>query len=311
MKNRLAKKVVTAATLLGVIAGMTGCGQAETVNAAPAAGGETATAGQAQTGGDPQTAQPAEGVTKIVYAYRNTGNWPVSGDDANGNPDGYDIRVLKEVDALLENYEFEYVGTSYDDAYIGVEAGTYQAALTNAFWTEARAEKYLIPEQNLGASVLILVKTAEHPEIKNLHDLSESGLQLAPLLAGNGMYYVVKQYNDENPDAQVTITPTDDSTFVAGSVEELVAGRYDAVIETKPAFESKVISEDGELHSLIDQISYSEFTLAKTYPMFSKSVGEDFLREFNAALTEVVNSGKASEISQEYFGYDLWNYDFQ
>ena len=62
----------------------------------------------------------------------------------------------------LADHDFEYVGTSYDDAYIGLEAGNYDAALTNAFWTEERAEKYLIPEEQLGASVLVLAVRKEN-----------------------------------------------------------------------------------------------------------------------------------------------------
>jgi len=251
------------------------------------------------------------GVKKLVFAYRNTGNWPGTGEDESGKPSGYDIEVLREVDALLPDYEFEFVGTSYDDAYVGLEAGNYDAALTNAFWTEARAEKYLISEQNLGASVLTLVVRPENADIKNLTDLSKSGLKLAPLLAGNGMYYVVDTYNKENPDAQVEITTTDDSTYVAGSVEETVAGKYDASIQVKASFDANVVAEDGDLHDYLDKISYSEFTLAKTYPMFSKSLGEDFLKAYNDALVQVVESGKASELSQQFYGYDIFNYDFQ
>ncbi len=289
MKKNLLKKTVAITLALSTLFAMTACG---------AQGEKAEAAGES-------------GAKKVTFAYRNTGAWPVYGEDDNGNPTGYDIEVLREVDKLLPDYEFEFVGTSYDDAYIGMEAGNYDAALTNAFWTEERAEKYLISEQNLGASVLVLVKTADNAAVKNLKDLHDTGLELAPLLAGNGMYYVVKQYNEDNPDAQVEIKTTDDSTYVAGSVEEVVAGKYDAAIFTKPQFESSVVSEEGDLHEYLDKISYSEFTLAETYPMFSKNLGEDFLKAYNDALVEVVKSGKASEISNQFFDYDIFNYQYE
>lgn len=262
--------------------------------------------------GNSKTEESAEGgVKKITFAYRNTGNWPMTGDDEAGNPTGYDIDVLKLVDEQLADYEFEYVGTSYDDAYVGLESGTYDAALTNAFWTQERAEKYLIPEEALGASVLVLAVRKEDAAVKDFETLHDSGIKLAPILAGNGMFYVVKNYNEENPDKAIDITTTDDSTFVAGSIEELVAGKYDAVLWTKPQFDSTVVAEDGENHSLLDDISYSEFTTVNTYPMFSKNVGEDFVKAFSQALKNVKDSGKPSEISQSYFDYDIWNYDFK
>lgn len=252
-----------------------------------------------------------EVVKKVTFAYRNTGNWPMTGDDKAGNPTGYDIDVLRLVDKELEGYEFDFVGTSYDDAYIGIESGNYDAALTNAFWTEERAEKYLIPEEALGASVLVLAVRSEDAAIKDFESLHDSGKQLAPILAGNGMFYVVKNFNQEKPDKAINITTTDDSTYVAGSVEELVAGKYDAILWTKPQFDATVVAKDGENHSLLKSISYSEFTTVNTYPMFSKNVGEDFIKEFSKALKKVKDSGKASEISQSYFNYDIWNYNFK
>jgi ABC-type amino acid transport substrate-binding protein len=158
---------------------------------------------------------------------------------------------------------------------------------------------------------LVLAVRSENSDVKDFETLYDSGIKLAPILAGNGMFYVVRNYNEENPDKAIDITTTDDSTFVAGSIEELVAGKYDAILWTKPQFDSTVVAEDGENHSLLDKVSYSEFTTVNTYPMFSKSVGEDFVKEFSDALKEVKDSGKASEISNTYFGYDIWNYDFE
>lgn len=284
-KRNLLNKIVVGALALSLL-GTTACGKNKTEDSTE------------------------EGVKKITFAYRNTNNWPMTGDDESGKPSGYDIDVLRLVDEELADYEFEYVGTSYDDAYIGIESGNYDAALTNAFWTEERAEKYLIPEEALGASVLVLAVRSEHEAVKNFETLYDSGIKLAPILAGNGMFYVVKNYNEENPNKAIDITTTDDSTFVAGSVEELVAGKYDAVLWTKPQFDSTVIAEDGENHSLLDSISYSEFTTVNTYPMFSKNVGEDFVKVFSEALKKVKDSGKASELSQTYFEYDIWNYNF-
>lgn len=307
------KKRIIAVILGAALFTLAACGNTANTESAENTENPANTEGTANAENTEEAEADAASATEqkvITFAYRNTGNWPVSGEDESGNPSGYDIEVLRAVDDLLEDYTFEYVGTSYDDAYIGIEAGNYDAALTNAFWTEERAEKYLIPEEPLGASVLVLAVRAEDADIKNLTDLSKSGKELAPILAGNGMYYVVKQYNSDNPDNQVEIKVTDDSTYVAGSVEEIVAGKYAAGIFTKPSFDNTVIAEDGDLHQFLTEISYSEFTLANTYPMFSKNVGEDFVNKLSDTLKQVKDSGKASEISEQFFGYDIWNYEF-
>ncbi|MFV0414331.1 MAG: transporter substrate-binding domain-containing protein [Oscillospiraceae bacterium] len=299
MKKKLSAKLFTPLLSAGLALVLTACGSAAAASSAAA-----------QSTGQPESAGEAA-VTTITFGYRNTGAWPVYGQDDNGEPTGYDIEVLRLVDEALPGYEFEYVGTSYEDVYVGIEAGNFDGALTNAFWTEERAKKYLIPEENIGASVLILGVRNENADIKNLADLSASGLKLAPILAGNGMYYVVKSYNESNPNQQVEITTTDNATFVAGSVEELAAGRYDAIIDTKPQWEANFTAEDGVNHTFFDQVSYSEFDLALTYPLFNQSVGEDFVKEFSDALKSVKDSGKASELSIEFLGYDIFNYEFK
>ncbi len=252
----------------------------------------------------------ADGQT-IIFAYKNVAV-PFTYDDENGNATGHDIDMIRAINEEMPEYTFEFVGTSYDDAYMGLEAGNYDAALTNAFWTEERAEKYQIPEEPLGANVLLLVVRAENADIRNFDDLAASGLKLSPIKAGNGMYYIVKAYNDEHPDAPVELVPSDDSVdLVAGNVEELCAGRYDAVIYTKSEYEDRVVREDGESHQFYDQVSASEFTLAYSYPMFSKDLDPAFVQAFSDATAAVKASGRASEISMQYMGYDIWNYDFE
>lgn len=289
MKKGYLKKILVLVLAFGLVASLAACGSSS----------------------DDAADDAASDVTTITFAYRNTGNWPSTGDLEDGTPSGYDIELLKLIDEKLEDYEFEYVGTSYDDVWVGLEAGNYDSALTNAFWTEERAEKYLLSEEPQGASVLTLGVRNENEDIKDLQDVSDAGLKLAPLLAGNGMYYVVKQYNEDNPDHQVEITTTDDSTYVAGSVEELAAGKYDAVIYVKATWDATVEEEDGDNHVFADETVGHEFTLAYTYPVFAKSVGDEFLSAYTQALKELKEDGTASELSLEFFGYDVWNYDFQ
>ena len=46
--------------------------------------------------------------------------------DENGNSDGFEVAVLKEIDALLPQYEFKFHGVSDDELLIGIETGKYQ-----------------------------------------------------------------------------------------------------------------------------------------------------------------------------------------
>lgn len=95
-------------------------------------------------------------VTKVKVAYDQASK-PMTYIDENGNATGYDVEVMKLVDEALEDYEFEYVGTTSDDLLIGVEQGKYNVGVKNAFWTEERTEKYIFPQEFLGLSSAGLV----------------------------------------------------------------------------------------------------------------------------------------------------------
>ncbi len=51
---------------------------------------------------------------KVKVAYDQASK-PMSWLDEKGNPTGYDVEVMKLVDELLPEYEFEYIGTTSDD----------------------------------------------------------------------------------------------------------------------------------------------------------------------------------------------------
>lgn len=115
--------------------------------------------------GEAATTSNGEAVKKVKVAYDQSGK-PMTYIDENGNPTGYDVEVMKLVDEILEDYEFEFVGTSNDDLLIGVEQGKYQVGVKNAFWTEERTAKFIFPQEFLGLSSAGLVVKKKMPILK-------------------------------------------------------------------------------------------------------------------------------------------------
>ena len=56
--------------------------------------------------------------------------------DKDGNSDGYEVAVLKEIDKKLPQYKFEYTGTSDDDLLLGLESGKYDIGTKGAWYTD-------------------------------------------------------------------------------------------------------------------------------------------------------------------------------
>ncbi|MBE5825756.1 MAG: transporter substrate-binding domain-containing protein [Butyrivibrio sp.] len=306
MKNITVKRLIATLVAATSMVAVVGCGAQDSAAQVQANEAQPASANEEEKAPEAEAEQQKD-VTVIRYAYRSPGLWPTAGEDDQGNPTGYDIEVLKIVDEALDDIDFEFIPTSYDDCYVGLEAGNFDAADTNAFYTPERAEQYYLTEENIGQTVLYLVVSKENADIKSFEDLYDSGKQLAPIKAGNGMYYVAEAYNDAHPDKALELRTTDDDTYVGGGIEELLAGKYDASIWTKNKFDATVLAEDGELHNLLGEISYTAFDVAKTYPVFSRSVDYEIVKKISDAIGEVKKSGKASELAQEFYGYDIFD----
>lgn len=98
-----------------------------------------------------ENSQDSSDVKKIKVAYAIS--WkPITYQDENGEPAGYELDMLRLVDEKLEDYEFEYIGTTDDDLLIGVEQGKYDLGVKNIFYTDERAEKYVFPKEFTGLS---------------------------------------------------------------------------------------------------------------------------------------------------------------
>ena len=78
--------------------------------------------------GDKKAKSDSGKVTTLKVAH--TQNYvPYDFVDKDGNSDGYEVAVLKEIDKKLPQYKFEYTGTSDDDLLIGLESGNMTLVL--------------------------------------------------------------------------------------------------------------------------------------------------------------------------------------
>lgn len=259
--------------------------------------------GACNTGTDGSAkAEGEDAVRKVKVAYVQSGK-PVTYTDENGEAAGYDVEVLKAVEELLPQYDFEFVGTSDDDLLIGVEQGKYQVGVKNAFWTEERTEKFIYPKEFIGLSSTGLVVKKENESIKDLHDLASADFTLAPIAANNAQYTVVAQHNEENPDNQVQLKAGD--TFSIDVVQWVNEGRVDGAVIIEGSYNRQVTNEDGPYHHLKDEVVYNEFAVIQTWPLFNKKE-QEFADDFDEALKQVKEEGIPNRLSEEFYGRDLF-----
>lgn len=78
------------------------------------------------------------------------------GDD--GNLDGYDIAVIKEIFSRLPQYELEFQTTEFASIFTGIDAGYYQMGVNNISYNKERGEKYLFSDVYSVSTYGILVR---------------------------------------------------------------------------------------------------------------------------------------------------------
>ena len=252
------------------------------------------------------TSSISSGVKKVYVAHTQTYR-PFDYVNENGESDGYEVQVLKAVDEILDEYEFEYIPTTDDDLLIGVESGKYNIGIKGVWYTEERAKKFIFPEHYIGASSIgIVYKTEYADQIKDMESFASFSGKLVPIAPQNAQYNIVKGYNDEHPDNQVKLEAYD-AFNIADAYQWVLEGRYDAYFDIKTSFEANVVAEEGQYHQYADALTYSVYKAIPTYPLFNIN-DKELATAFDKAFDKLWENGTIEALEKQYFGEDLFQY---
>lgn len=245
-----------------------------------------------------------DGDVRVIKVAFDQASKPISFIDENGEAAGYDVEVMRLIDEKLEDYEFEYVGTSNDDLLIGVEQGKYNVGVKNAFFTEERVGKYIFPKEFAGLSSIGLVLKKETGEtIKTLEDFAKAGLTLAPIAANNAQYTVIAEHNEAFPDNPVNLKAGEE--FTVDVIQWVNEGRVDGGVTIEGVYKGKVLDEGAPYANLKDEVVYNEFNVIKTWPLFNKKE-QEFADAYDEAMKEIQATDALRELSKEFYGKDLF-----
>jgi len=297
MKKRKKFICLLAALLMTAV---TGCSGSKETTAASQEGTTIASKEETTTTSQEETSTAGNPVKVIKIAVVSTDK-PKTFVDDDGNITGYDVEVLKQVDELLEGYQFEFEAMDYESMLVGVETGAYEMGSNSLMKTPAREEKFLFPEQNLGVTLTKLIMRADQTDLDTLDDVAAHGFKLVPMPANWGTFAVVKEYNETHPDAPVQIENIE-SLDRADAYRWIVEGRYDAFVTT---IDGHAVTAEGL--GLMDQLKVSESVLAAspTYCIFNKEQTE-LAREVSDALKTLKEQGTLSSLAVEWLGEDVF-----
>ena len=240
-------------------------------------------------------------VQKVLIGIRQD-LYPTSYINEQGEPAGYDIDVIKKIDELLPEYEFEYEAVSQEALLTGLDTGKYKAVVAGFYSNDDRRAKYLFPEECIGGNIIgLAVRKSDEADIKTLEDVATNKKSVVPIAPTSGMYGIVVEYNNEHPDNQIDLVDAE-WTNAADEYKWVADGRYDVAVASK-----NVVDDTLPKIGLEDQIQFNSFTAIKTWSLFNPKETE-LAAAYDKALKQLKDDGFISEKSKEYFGEDILPY---
>lgn len=286
MKTKRFLALVLAATLtLGLL--LTGCGQQASEPSVSVSETTAATAGSVEE----TTAQ-----VKTIKAAVSGFPAPYVTINENNEPDGYDVRILKEVFNRLPQYELEFVVADFGSIFTGVATGLYDVVCNNISYSAERAESYLYSyPYNSGAYVFV----SKDGSVTSFEDAAGKTTQGNP---GVAVTIAIEKWNEQNPDKAINIEFVEQGGNVAqivyDGVKEFVIldkGMYE-LYEREFQFGLKAVDLPEENARAIAENAYIYFLFA---------LNNDALRQdVNAVLKEMRDDGTIKKISEEVLGFD-------
>ncbi len=285
-----AKKVIAVITIASaVMSSVAGCGSSDSSNASAA-----------NTSGSDSTSvveNSADGNVEVkTYRIATEGAYaPYNYIGEDGQPDGYDIAVAKAVDELIPEVEFTYEAVEWSSIFAGLEAGRYDLIVSQTAKTPEREEKYLFTETAYSWEVGAIAYKAGRTDIKSLEDLAGKTLTVG---VGSSNASFIEGWNEEHGNVIDVIYGDGDINKALLDVQE---GRVDATL-VSPVTAKLTVDEQG----LDVEFALRDDEEAQpAYWLFANTAdNEELIPLVDAAIKQLIESGKLSEISKQYLGDD-------
>ena len=279
------KRTIAAFLSLTTLLSLAACGGAASSGAASsgAAASSAAASGAASSAASGEVKTFTVGTRGTVAAYSYV--------DDNNNLTGYDIEILREIDARLPAVAFEFQTMDLSACFVALEAGQIDLIANQLVHNEERDSKYLFTEQPYGYAVSRIVVRGEENNITTLDDLKGKTMALTPTAEATR---VIKEFN-ETADPQITI-----QSFDGGSAEtfnQVATGQADATTGYKPSVENS----GYDLKVVGDPVAATPVY----FILRQDDEAAALVEKIDATLQEMIDDGTVSALSEQFLGEDI------
>ena len=229
---------------------------------------------------------------KSAFRLYDTFGFPIEFTVELAKEKGFEVDMWDYI-AEQNGWEVEYTVADFSGLFGMLDTGRIDTvARQTSSDNEARREKYLFSDVYLYSTYNLVVRADS--ELEELEDFK--GTRIGVVMGGDGERNL-KKLNEEN-DLGIEIvgyegTPAMDSDIEMGRID----GRVAPMLQTKMNIE-----QNGQDFKITDNVVYTE---AAAYP-FQKD-NTELAEAVNQTLQQMRESGKLSELSEQWFGLDATN----
>ena len=236
------------------------------------------------------------GAEKVVVGTGNSYE-PYCYLDDKGNLAGYEYEVLKAVDDLLPQYEFEYKASDFANVLISLDAGKIDIGAHQYEWNKERDEKYLFGKEPYTTYVTYLTVAGNRDDVKSLDDLKGKKVKSS---SGSNSAYILENYNKEHKDNPIRVDYVNNSTDEE-TITGLLNGVWDATIMT--ARDVDKLNKSYEKGSPSIKVAGDPVQTSSTYFVFAKD-NTKLQEAVDGALKQLKENGTLAKISVDVIGGD-------
>lgn len=250
-------------------------------------------------GGDNKKEAAAGGKTVVKTVISGT-EAPLSWVDEKGEKHGYEYDVLLEVNKRLKDYQLDIQAVPPETQDVMMESGDAKVATGGYFKNAQREQNFLLPENPIGASsLMVYVLKGNENKYNSFEDVVKANLKLAPVTPNGGAYRIVDEWNKKHGNLLKEI-PVQSGVSVAERVKGLKEGQYDALLIPNNLGVEELAAKQGvELAAIKEPIKVNA-----TYVVVNKKE-EKLAGEINEALKELRADGTLAKISTKWYKDDL------
>lgn len=236
-----------------------------------------------------------EEVTTIKVGTMGTYH-PFSYEDEDGNLTGYDLEVLRLVEDVDPSLKFEFIAGPWDSLFVGLDSDKFQLIANQITATEERKEKYTLTNNQYFTSVSQLIISGDTDDISSIEDIEGRKIGLT---IGDAHTFTVEDWNEANNnilDDAIVFYEQD----ITPILQDIVSGRIDATVNDPIVAQEKAAVQDLDVKVVGDRLeAVPTYFIAK-----QDEKGAEIIDRIDAALDILIEEGRLSELSIEYFEED-------